>query len=535
MHDVHSRHPLASPPPKSLASATLYLNPSNSEEYNSKPISNYSITLPQTHRSPPMARPEFIIIPLPGMGHLIPAVELATRLVSRDERVAVSLLIMTSTFDQISSYIQSLHQTFTATGDRVHVVQLPGPQERPDPASKSFMPDMLQNYKPIVKKAAEDLAKNVQLMGLILDPFCSDYISIAHELQIPTYIFFTSGAAFLSLMLHFQSLRDDHKVDLKELTSDPDGDVEIPGFKNRVPNKVLPPLFQLDSMADFFLNHSMRFRKTRGIIVNTSEELESYPIQILSNDPKIPPIYPAGPIINQNARKGAEAGPDGNNASIMGWLDDQPPGSVVFLCFGSMGSFNEEQVREVAKALEKSGHRFLWALRRPPSASERFEPPSEYDDLSDVLPEGFLDRTTSIGKIIGWAPQVQILSHPAVGCFVSHCGWNSTLEGLSLGVPIAAWPMYAEQQANAFELVKEMGMAVEVRMDYTWDHRKKSSNFIVQSDEIEKAIREIMDEKSPVRKKVKEIAESNRKATAEGGSTYTALGRFIDDAFKNIQ
>ncbi|KAF2293824.1 hypothetical protein GH714_005072 [Hevea brasiliensis] len=169
----------------------------------------------------------------------------------------------------------------------------------------------------------------------------------------------------------------------------------------------------------------------------------------------------------------------------MRWLDDQPPSTVVFLCFGSKGSFSQNQVKEIACALEHSGHRFLWSLRRP-ARPGLLASPSDYEDPQEVLPEGFLDRTTGIGKVIGWAPQVAVLAHPAVRGFVSHCGWNSILESIWFVVTIATWPLFAEQQFNAFEMVVvELGLAVEIKMDY-----RNDSGVIVNCDEIERGIRQ---------------------------------------------
>ncbi|KAF2319836.1 hypothetical protein GH714_019529 [Hevea brasiliensis] len=198
----------------------------------------------------------------------------------------------------------------------------------------------------------------------------------------------------------------------------------------------------------------------------------------------------------------------------MQWLDDQPVASVVFLCFGSMGSFGEDQLKEIACALEHSGHRFLWSVRRPPPPGKQAFP-TDYEDPQEVLPEGFLERTAAVGKVIGWAPQVAILAHPAIGGFVSHCGWNSVLESIWFGVPIATWPIYAEQQFNAFEMVIELGLAVEIKMDYS-----KESGMIVNCDEIERGIRCLMENDSEKRKKVKEMSEKSRMALIEGGSSY---------------
>ncbi|KAM1767997.1 hypothetical protein ACFX12_046020 [Malus domestica] len=245
-------------------------------------------------------------------------------------------------------------------------------------------------------------------------------------------------------------------------------------------------------------------------------ELESHALHYLDSGDKIPPVYPVGPLLN------LKSSDEDKVSDVLRWLDDQPPFSVVFLCFGSMGSFGEAQVKEIACALEHSGHRFLWSLRRPPPKGKRAMP-SDYEDLKTVLPEGFLDRTATVGKVIGWAPQAAILGHPATGGFVSHCGWNSTLESLWNGVPIAAWPMYAEQNLNAFQLVVELGLAVEIKMDY-----RRDNDVVVSAEDIERGIRQVMELDSDVRKRVKEMSEKSKKALVDGGSSYSSLGRFID-------
>ncbi|GKV28156.1 hypothetical protein SLEP1_g37242 [Rubroshorea leprosula] len=208
--------------------------------------------------------------------------------------------------------------------------------------------------------------------------------------------------------------------------------------------------------------------------------------------------------------------------------------TLVFLCFGSLGSFGEDQVQEIARALEQSGHRFLWSLRKP-QPKGTISSPTDYSNLEEVLPEGFLDRTVEIGKVIGWAPQVSVLAHPAVGGFVSHCGWNSTLESILFGVPIAAWPLYAEQQFNAFQLVKELGLAVEIKMDYNMDLRLEIEPPIVTAEEIKRGMVGLMEPESDVRKKVKVMSEKSRKASVKGGgSSHSSLQDFISHVLGNM-
>lgn len=206
---------------------------------------------------------------------------------------------------------------------------------------------------------------------------------------------------------------------------------------------------------------------------------------------------------------------------------------MVFLCFGSFGSFEAKQVTEIATALESSSHRFLWSLRRRPPKG-KLELPADYENPAEVLPEGFLDRTKSVGKVIGWAPQLAVLSHPAVGGFVSHCGWNSLLESVWCGVPIATWPLYAEQQINAFWAIKELGIAAEIRMDYKFGGLgSNEEDNIVTAEEIRNGIMEIMSN-GDIREKVKEMKEMSRKAVMEGGSSYTALSTVMKAVIDTI-
>jgi UDP:flavonoid glycosyltransferase YjiC (YdhE family) len=135
-----------------------------------------------------------------------------------------------------------------------------------------------------------------------------------------------------------------------------------------------------------------------------------------------------------------------------------------------------------------------------------------------------LERIEGRGMICrGWAPQVEVLAHKAVGGFVSHCGWNSILESLWHAVPIVTWPIYAEQQLNAFEMVRELGLAMEMRLDY------RSGGDLVMAEEIERAVSRLMDGGNEVRKKVKEMGEMARKAVMDGGSSFTSIGQLIED------
>ncbi|XP_071907770.1 UDP-glycosyltransferase 71A15-like [Coffea arabica] len=461
-----------------------------------------------------MKAAELVFVPSPGRGHIVAIIEFAKRLLQQDERLSVSIIVIKRPY---STTVDSDTADLAASNTNIRFIYLP--QVDPPVIKTCFENSMsvyIEMHKSHVKAGIIDhvLSKSTPIAGLVIDLFCSPMIDVANELDVPSYLFFTSSAAFLGLMLYLPIRHSE--IGSEFFISDPDS--IIPTFANPVPSRFIPSfLLDKDGYASF-LSHGTQFIKTKGFIINTFAELEPHAIKYLTSAPELPPVYTVGPVLSVEDKKKPEF------EKIMQWLDNQPSSSVVFLCFGSLGGFEKPQLEEIATALEWSGLRFLWSVRPPPPKDFNLKP-VEYTNFSDVLPAGFLDRTENRGLVCGWAPQVEVLAHEAVGGFVSHCGWNSTLESLWNGVPIAAWPVYAEQQPNAFQLVNELKLAVELKSDY----RITQADKLVMAEEIEKSIKSLMDTENPVRKRAKEIGEKAGKALLDGGSSFISLGRFIDD------
>lgn len=476
-----------------------------------------------------MKNAELIFTPLPLLTHLVPAVELAKLLIEHNDTLCVTFLIMKLPSDaRAQSYSRSMSSN-SSISQRIRFLHL----SEPNFSLKAISPvvyfsQVIDSQKILVRNVVADItadleSKSSRLAGFVIDMFCSAMIDVADEFQVPAYAFYIVGAGTLATF-HFHSLTDDSNkkgTDFSHL--DPEAEIPIPAYTNPLPVKLLPSSFFDKEGLQVLLNLVRRLRETKGIMVNTFLELEPNSIKLLSVDEKLPPIYPVGPVINFEGIGGLNQG----NEKIMTWLDNQPDSSVVFLCFGSGGSFKAAQVKEIAYALENSGQRFLWALRWPPAQSP-LEVPGESEDLGEVLPEGFLRRTAGIGMVVPWAPQLQVLSHSGTGGFVTHCGWNSVLEGVSCGVPMAAWPMHSDQQLGAFLLVRELEMAVEIKMDYRWDF-KNTDPAVVKAGEIENGIRKMMNLESKFRAKVKDMKEKARVSISKGGSSYIALRRVIED------
>ncbi|RYR02635.1 hypothetical protein Ahy_B06g081433 isoform C [Arachis hypogaea] len=243
-------------------------------------------------------------------------------------------------------------------------------------------------------------------------------------------------------------------------------------------------------------------------------ELEPGPVkELLKDEPGRPPFYPVGPLVNLECGRTGEQGEE--NSECLKWLDEQPAGSVLFVSFGSGGTLSSAQIDELAHGLEMSEQRFLWVVRSPNDKvanGSYFSAASQADPLA-FLPKGFVERTKGRGFVVlSWAPQPQILAHESTGGFLSHCGWNSTLESVVNGVPFIAWPLFAEQKMNAVLLAEEAKVALRPNV---------SENGLVERAEIASVVKCLMEgeEGKKLRYRMKDLKEGAERALSENGSS----------------
>jgi hypothetical protein len=437
---------------------------------------------------------------------------------------SLTVLVMHAPTEAKASEVEAHVRREAASGFDIRFLQLPAvehPTDCVDPVE--FASRYTQLHGPHVKAAIAGLAPSSRAAAVVVDLFLTALFDVAHELAVPAYVYFASPAAFLALMLRLPALREDLTgPGFEEM----EGAVDVPGLPP-VPPSYMPACLVRSAIQsyDWFEYHGRRFMEARGVIVNTTVELEASVLAAIADGRCVPgraapAVHAIGPVIWFDDKNDDSQ----HQHECVRWLDAQPPASVVFLCFGSMGSHDAAQVREVAAGLERSGHRFLWVLRGPPAAGTRFPTDANLDEL---LPEGFLEATSGRGLVWpAWAPQREILSHGAVGGFVTHCGWNSVLESLWFGVPLVPWPLYGEQHLNAFELVAGVGVAVALEMD-----RRKG--FFVEAAELERAVRSLMDggseEGMRARAKASATSAAFRRAVGEGGSSCAALQRLVGE------
>ncbi|XP_054807253.1 UDP-glycosyltransferase 88F5-like [Prosopis cineraria] len=445
-----------------------------------------------------------VLYPAPSFAHLVSMVEFGKLILQHQPHLSIVILVpsMPSAHNSSSSsYISDL----SLARIPISFLSLPSLQVT--------VYDSVAMNALNVLDALETLSSSFTILALVT--------SAPHQnlnTHIPIFCYFTSCASALAFFLYLPTF---HSQTTKSFTDLRETLLDFPGLPSLSASNVPEPVLNRESPSyQFFLCFASSLLKSKGLIVNTFNFLEPRTVQAITDgdcvpNDQTPPIFCIGPLITSAKDHAiARSTSDYDEASdCMVWLDKQPSESVVFLCFGSKGVFSEAQIKEIAIGLERSRHRFLWVVKSPQGLNT--EP-----KLDELLPHGFLERIKEKGLVVkSWAPQNAILRHESVGGFVTHCGWNSALEAVSYGVPMVAWPLYAEQHMNSVILVKEMKVAIAAR--------DGSREGLVSSDEVERRVRQLMEmeEGKVMRCRILEMKAMAIKAWCSGGSSLNA---FID-------
>lgn len=338
--------------------------------------------------------------------------------------------------------------------------------------------------------------------------------------QVSPYLFFPASAMSLSFCLYLPKLDAMVSGEYRDMVEP----VRIPGCIPVQGSDLMTPVQERSKESyKWFLNHTKQINLAEGILVNSFAELEKGAIEALDEYTKeesgiIKAVYPIGPLIQTTGSTGGL-----ERSECLQWLDNQPSGSVIFVSFGSGGTLSYNQLTELALGLEMSGQRFLWVLKSPNDASSNaafFSAQSQDNPLS-FLPKGFLDRTKGQGLVVpSWAPQIEVLAHGSTGGFLTHCGWNSTLESVVNGVPLIAWPLYAEQKMNAVMLTDGLNIALRPRVD---------TNGLVGREEIVNVAKLLMEgeEGKNIRDKMNKLKDAATKVLSKDGSSTKSLSNFV--------
>ncbi|GMN72478.1 hypothetical protein TIFTF001_052018, partial [Ficus carica] len=296
-----------------------------------------------------------VLYAAPGIGHVVSMVELGKLILSHfSNRFSITILLTTGRLDTpaLLPYIRRIsHSHPSISFRRFPLLQV---DTTPTRSAAAITFDFILLNRPNVAQALLDISESSAVRAFVIDIFCTSALDVANDMGIPTYYFFTSGAAVLSAFLYFPKIHSHTTTSFKDMH---DVVLEFPGMPPLNAPHMPEPMLDRDDPGYwdlvYFCSH---LPKSNGIIVNTFDGLEPIPIKALADGVCVPegltpPVYCIGPLIDEAGDKGESTG----LVECLSWLDTQPSGSVVFLCFGSRGSFSAVQVREIADGLERSG------------------------------------------------------------------------------------------------------------------------------------------------------------------------------------
>lgn len=476
----------------------------------------------------------FVLIPLMAQGHMIPMFDIA--------RILGECRIITTIYTTPlnASRFRAATSRTRELGLPIRLVEVPfrfkevGLPDGCENLDTLPSPDLLRKFHCALEKMQEPVEAHLRENGpppscIISDRAMFWTMDIARKFRIPRFLF--NGMSCFSQLAthnveqHFRSTPD-YYLNLGH--RDP---FVAPGMPKsfKLNKSQLPATFRAHPNLDDFRAKVREAEKAaQGLIINSFDELEDECGRLYENAIS-QKIWCIGPVSLCNKNK-LDRLDRGNKASdevkrCTEWLDTKKPRTVIYACLGSLCRLVPAQLIELGKGLEASNRPFIWVIKTGGD-----EGTLELEKwLRDQM---FEERTRGRGFLIrGWAPQLAILSHSSVGAFLTHCGWNSTLEGLCSGLPMITWPLFCEQFVNEAMVVDVLRVGVRVGIEMAVKFGEEAKvGVLVKDREVQRAIEEVMssgEEGEQRRKRAVECAEKGRKAVEVGGSSHSSLSHLI--------
>lgn len=441
-----------------------------------------------------------IVVPFPAQGHLNQLLQLSCLVSSYGLPV-----------HYVSSAIYNRQAKVRANGlnplnlDKLHFHDLPTPafeSPPPNPNSTNKYPTQLQpawyamlSLRPLVAEYVKHISKQAKRVVVIHDPLTAAVVQdVASIPNAESYVFNCASAYFHSSFL-WESLGKPFPLELPK---------HLPSFEGCIPEDIF----------EFLALQEEPLKYRAGSLFNICRAIEGPFVDLLEREEVAEKrkLWAIGPILPSKSLSA------NSQHKCLEWLDKQARKSVIYVSFGTMTSLSDEEIKELALGLEQSKQKFIWVLRDADRGNV-----FDGEVRRAELPDGFEERVEEFGMMVrDWAPQPEILSHPSTGGFMSHCGWNSCIESITMGVPIAAWPMHSDQPRNSVLITEILKTGLIVR---EWERREE----LVRASTIENVVRRLMasEEGNTLRKQAEELAAVVRLSTEEGGASKAELDSFI--------
>ncbi|XVF60667.1 hypothetical protein PTKIN_Ptkin08bG0066700 [Pterospermum kingtungense] len=427
-----------------------------------------------------MGNPHIVVIPYPAQGHVIPHMELSQNLAKQGFKIS-----FVNTEFSHKRIVDAYGKKVDENG-LIHLVSLPDGLE--DWEDRNQFGKLAELLRQIMRRELKEFMEKVnrsednKITCVVADLNMGFVLEVAAELGIP------SAALWTCIPV------DKHKT------------IQLsPTMPTIHPRNILCLAFDDSNTQRFIFDLAKSYiggvEMADWVLCNSSLDLEHEGFTL------VPKVLPIGPLSAGNRLGNLSGNFWPEDTTCLQWLDEQPAGSVVYVAFGSFTVFDEIQFQELALGLELSNRPFLWAVR-----------PEITKGNDCIYPEGFEERVGSQGKMVGWAPQGAVLSHPSIACFLSHCGWNSTIEGLSNGVPLLCWPYFGDQFLNESYICD----ICKVGLKFERDRRG-----IITKEEIKNKIEKLLGDRS-FKTRVAQLKEMVVNSVNEGGSSDREFKKFVE-------
>ncbi|KAK3226652.1 hypothetical protein Dsin_006514 [Dipteronia sinensis] len=471
----------------------------------------------------------FILFPFLAQGHLIPMVDIAKLLALQGAIVTIF------TTPVNAARFKNILARAISSGLQIRLNELEFPTQKaglPDGCENLDMipsMDLIINFcnaLTMLQLPAEKLLEQISPPpSCIISDMCFPWTTeTASKFNVPR-IAFHGFSCFCLLCWHILRSSKIH-----ENVSAESEYFIIPGLPDKIEiTKAQLPMVLSGAMKDFGDKLLAAEQISYGVIINTFEELEAGYVKEFKKV-KGGKVWCVGPVslCNKDTIDKVERG---NKASIdesecLKWLDSRQPSSVLYVCLGSLCNLTTLQQIELGLGLEASKKPFIWVIRGKNNTSEELE--------KWFLEQNFEERIKERGLLIrGWAPQVLLLSHTSIGGFLTHCGWNSSVEGISAGLSMLTWPLFSDQFCNEKLIVHVLKIGVRIGVESPLTHGEEEKiGVLVKKEDVEKAVHELMDdgeERDERRRRAKELGVIANTATEKGGSSYNNIELLIQD------
>ncbi|CAL5038035.1 unnamed protein product [Urochloa decumbens] len=458
------------------------------------------------------AAPHVLLICYPGQGHINPMLRLAKRLATKGLLVTCSSSSIVRDKLAAASGVSAGGAGVPVGRGRLRFDFLDDPFEGTELDLHDFLHHLETAGPPALAALLRRQAEAGRPVACVVgNPFLPWATDVAADAGVPAAVLWVQSCAVFSIYYHFAHglvkfprEGDDARLAIPGLPALSTADV--PSFLHAShPYKVLGDTVQgqLRNMA-----------RASWVLVNSFAELERDVLAALPGvTPRPPRLIPVGPLVEL-----VGPGQDGGGEAVRGdlikaaeecvaWLDAQAPRSVVYASVGSIVMLPAEAVAEMAHGLAAAGRPFLWVVR---------------PDTRPLLPEGFI--LGGRGMVVPWSPQDRVLAHPAVACFLTHCGWNSTLETVAAGVPVVAFPQWGDQCTDAKFLVDELQMGVHLRAPLRREGVREAVDAVVAGPEAD-----------AMRDNARAWSAAARAAVMPGGSSDLHVQAFVDEVSRRAR